>query len=208
MVKWGINREVNEMSPLSKQQLDKIRDERTAQIKKAALRIFARNGYSGTRTSQIAAEAGISEGLIYRYFSSKEELFNVIIQELINESQREFDYLHLVPVSPYEKIKSLTENMLEKDQRYPFMLIERARKDEDIPEKATEILQSYSADAMLDRLTPIFVKGQEMGEFINDDPKKLASWYFFIVNSICLQDWEKEKYGMPSVEALMRILKG
>lgn len=66
------------MSPLNKGQLDQIRDDRRKQIKQAALKVFARRGFTGTKTSLIAAETGISEGLIYRYFKSKDELFTML----------------------------------------------------------------------------------------------------------------------------------
>ncbi|MCX7747967.1 MAG: TetR/AcrR family transcriptional regulator [Clostridia bacterium] len=195
------------MSPLNKQQLEIIRDERATQIKQASLKVFARYGYSGTKTSMIASEAGISEGLIYRYFSSKEELFNTLIQELLEDASRELENLHQLQGSPYEQIKAVTENMLDEANRNAFILIQTTRMDEDIPQKATENLKKYSADTLIDLLLPIFVKGQESGEFYEEDPCRLASWYFSIVNSICMQEWGKEEYGMPSVEVLMRILK-
>lgn len=194
------------MSPLNKQQLDKIRDERTEQIKRVALKIFARYGYSGTKTSMISSEAGISEGLIYRYFNSKEEIFNTLIQELLDEAIKEFEFLHRFQGSPFEQIKALTENMIDENNRFAFILMERARKDEDVPEKATEILEKYSSENMIDMLVPIFVKGQELGEFSEEDPRRLMSWYFFVINSISMQEWGNEEYGMPSVEVLMRIL--
>lgn len=51
------------MAPLNEQQLEQIHDERREQIKKAALKVFARHGINGTKMSMIAAEAGISQGL-------------------------------------------------------------------------------------------------------------------------------------------------
>jgi AcrR family transcriptional regulator len=195
------------MSPLNKKQLDKIRDERTNQIKKSALKIFARYGYLGTKTSMIALEAGISEGLIYRYFNSKEELFTTLIQELMEEAKSDLEGLYHLEGSPFDQIKTLTENMISEDNRDAFVLIQRARKDEDAPKKINEFFKQYSPYNLIDILVPIFVKGQKMGEFSNVDPRKLASWYFFIINSICVQQEEKEEYGLPSVDVLMRILK-
>ena len=195
------------MSPLNKKQLDKIRDERTNQIKKASLKIFARYGYLGTKTSMIALEAGISEGLIYKYFNSKEELFTTLIQELMKEAKSDLEGLYHLAGSPFDQIQTLTENMISEDNRDAFVLIQRARKDEDVPEKINEIFKHYSPYNLIDLLVPIFVKGQEIGQFSNEDPRKLASWYFFIINSICVKEEEKEEYGLPSVEVLMRILK-
>lgn len=49
-------------------------EERRRQILDAALGLFARRGYAGTTTKAIAAEAGITEGLIFHYFGGKTEL--------------------------------------------------------------------------------------------------------------------------------------
>jgi len=48
--------------------------DRRRQILDAALTLFARHGYAGTTTKAIAAEAGITEGLIFHYFGGKAEL--------------------------------------------------------------------------------------------------------------------------------------
>lgn len=50
-------------------------DERKVLILEAALNVFARKGFSGARTKEIAQEAGISETLVFRYFDTKENLY-------------------------------------------------------------------------------------------------------------------------------------
>ncbi|MCJ8011640.1 TetR/AcrR family transcriptional regulator [Paenibacillus sp. KQZ6P-2] len=195
------------MSPLNKKQLDQIKDERRAQIKEAGLQLFARHGFGGTKTSMIAAEAGVSEGLIYRYFKSKDELFISIVQELMEEGKRETEEVPRLPGSPYEQIKSLTENMLS-ENKYAFMLIlQAARKPEEIPEEAAKIFESYSAEVMIEPLVPVFIKGQESGEFIAGDPHQLLNWYMYVINSLILDEVGEKEYGAPSVELLMRMLK-
>jgi AcrR family transcriptional regulator len=124
------------LSPLNKHQLNQIRDELREQIKQAALKRFARHGYLGTKTSMIAAEAGISEGLIFRYFKSKDELFTTLVQELIEEAKKETENLQYLPGTPFEQIKALTTIMLDESSKYAFMLILRARKTGEIPEEA------------------------------------------------------------------------
>ncbi len=49
-------------------------EERRRQILDAAAVVFARRGYHRARTKEIAAEAGVAEGTIYKYFKSKEAL--------------------------------------------------------------------------------------------------------------------------------------
>lgn len=51
-------------------------------ILESALRLFVSKGYEETTMREIAAEAGYSPGLTYRYFASKEELVLVLYQNL------------------------------------------------------------------------------------------------------------------------------
>jgi len=47
----------------------------------AAIKVFARNGYHGSRISDIAREAGIAYGLVYHYFKNKEEILGSIFEQ-------------------------------------------------------------------------------------------------------------------------------
>ncbi len=60
--------------------------DRREQIIESARRVFAANGFAGTRTRDIADEAGINEAMLYRHFSSKEELFEASVLESIDEA--------------------------------------------------------------------------------------------------------------------------
>jgi AcrR family transcriptional regulator len=53
---------------------------RRKQILETALHLFARQGFDGTSTKQIAQEAGIAEGLIFHYFPSKEHLLTSVLE--------------------------------------------------------------------------------------------------------------------------------
>lgn len=195
------------MSPLKKQQLDLIRDERTAQIKAAALVVFARHGFVRTKMSMIASAAGISEGLIYRYFESKDILFSTIVEELLETAISEIQDSREMPGTPYEQIRALTQSMLDEENKFAFMLILKARmKVDELPPQAQQLLKQTSADTMMNRLLPILIKGQETGEFAEGDPRRLLSWYFSVVNSLILQEQGDEEYGFPDVDILLRIL--
>jgi len=63
-------------------------------ILESALRLFGSRGYEETTMREIAAEAGYSPGLTYRYFSSKEELVLVLYQNLDKELDK---YTHELP---------------------------------------------------------------------------------------------------------------
>jgi TetR/AcrR family transcriptional regulator, fatty acid metabolism regulator protein len=56
-------------------------EDRRRQILDAAVRVFARRGFHGCRVSDIADEAGVAYGLVYHYFSSKEEVLDTLFLE-------------------------------------------------------------------------------------------------------------------------------
>lgn len=194
------------MSPLNKIQLDRIRDERRGQIKLAALKVFARRGFKATTITMIAFEAGISEGLIYRYFKSKEELFSGLVVELLEEGKRETENVQNLPGSPLDQLQALTKNILGESNKYAFMFILRTRQDENIPDIVVRLLDQNSEDALLARLVPVFVKGQQAGIFLDGDPYRLLAWYFYIVYSLILDEVDQKVYGLPTADFLIRLL--
>jgi AcrR family transcriptional regulator len=54
-------------------------DERRKAIVEAAVPLFARNGFAGTTTRELAAAAGVSEALLFRHFPSKQSLYREIL---------------------------------------------------------------------------------------------------------------------------------
>jgi AcrR family transcriptional regulator len=58
----------------------KVVEDRREQIIEAAMHVFARKGYSNATNKDIAREAGITPGLIYYYFESKEALLYAILE--------------------------------------------------------------------------------------------------------------------------------
>jgi AcrR family transcriptional regulator len=55
-----------------------------------ALKLFANNGFHATTTAKIAKQAGVSEGTIYKYFSSKDDLLAKLIQPILAEIKDNF----------------------------------------------------------------------------------------------------------------------
>ena len=77
---YFFDRPFNQKSmPRTPDQYQNIRQERVAHIKKVALELFSTKGYFSTSISDIAKAAGISKGLLYNYFESKEDLIKTII---------------------------------------------------------------------------------------------------------------------------------
>ena len=71
------------MSPRTKEQIATIRSESTNKILMAAMELFATNGFPGTSVNAIAKKAGISKGLIYNYFESKEDIVKGLITMML-----------------------------------------------------------------------------------------------------------------------------
>src|SRR5687767_10259410 len=95
---------------LPKEQLEQLHLERKEQIIQAAIQVFSRFGFSKTNMSKIADEVGISHGLIYHYFKSKEELFNILIEQAAKTSITEIGNLVDQALgSTLDKIRLLTE---------------------------------------------------------------------------------------------------
>jgi len=79
------------MSPRTTVQFEKIRMEKRKLIMDVAMEIFADKTYQGASISMIAEKAGISKGLLYNYFESKEALLKEIIQGANYEVWQFFD---------------------------------------------------------------------------------------------------------------------
>lgn len=69
------------MAPRTAEQFETIREESRRAIVTAALELFARHGYEKTSVRMIAAEAGVSQGLMYNYFAGKEDLLHAIFMQ-------------------------------------------------------------------------------------------------------------------------------
>ena len=88
-------------------------DQRRSQILSAALKTFAASGYVAARIPDIAGAAGISQGLLYRYFPSKEELFNELIGSAFARMNEATRTLELLPLPPAKKICLALRKLLE-----------------------------------------------------------------------------------------------
>ena len=195
------------MEPTSEQKMEKNNNDRREQIKKAALKVFARKGVSGTKMSMIAAEAGISQGLSYRYFNSKDELFTELIQETLEESSKAIRKVKDFPGTPIEKMRALTQEMLDESNKYSFLLIQQVQMSEEVPEKAKQMIESYSSIDTLEQLIPIFIRGQQIGEFCTGDPYKLLFCYLSVISGLMIQDVQlEENYWINEIDILMKIL--
>ncbi len=80
--------------PRTEKQFEQIRKEKKELIKQTALELFAENGFHATSINQIAKKAGISKGLTYNYFASKNDILKEIIDEGFHQIHDLFDPNH------------------------------------------------------------------------------------------------------------------
>ncbi len=88
--------------PRTPEQFEEIRVSRKEQIINTALSLFAKKGYSHVSISYLAKQAGISKGLMYNYFASKEELLKAVIEYSMIEILNYFDPDHDGVITPAE----------------------------------------------------------------------------------------------------------
>jgi AcrR family transcriptional regulator len=74
-------------------------DERRQAIVNAAIPLFARKGFSGATTRELAEAAGVSEALLYRHFPSKQLLYSEILQQVGCQGDPALEKLVSLPAS-------------------------------------------------------------------------------------------------------------
>lgn len=97
------------MTPRTKKQFEGIRQASIQKIVTAAMKLFATKGYLSVSVKDIALEAGISQGLMYNYFKSKEKLLSHIIDEMVREMSMLMEATELSQ-DPWEQLKLLIQS--------------------------------------------------------------------------------------------------
>jgi AcrR family transcriptional regulator len=68
---------------MSQPRYQRRKEDRPQEITAAAFQAFAEKGYSATRVEEVANRAGVSKGLMYLYFKTKEELFKAVVKSVV-----------------------------------------------------------------------------------------------------------------------------
>ena len=98
-------------------------EERKAQIVRDATDLFAKKGFKGTTTREIAGKAGISEAVIFRHFARKEDLYDAIIDFHCSDEQGEPVLIALLKEKKgREMFSTLASVLIEEHQKDPSFL--------------------------------------------------------------------------------------
>jgi hypothetical protein len=127
------------MSPRTPQQFKEMREDKMTLIMDVALEHFANEGYFRTTISHIARHAGISKGLMYNYFDSKEALLKAIIHRSVNEVYKYLDIDRDGYLSEDEFEFFMRKiNVLLKEKRYFWRLLMQLLMQNDVREQFLE----------------------------------------------------------------------
>ena len=94
--------------PRSKEQFREMREKTRNLILERALKLFSIKGYHGTSISDIAKSAGISKGLAYNYFESKQKLVEALFEQML-QIGHELEEILDSSLDPYKKLEMLIE---------------------------------------------------------------------------------------------------
>ncbi|QMV40269.1 TetR/AcrR family transcriptional regulator [Cohnella cholangitidis] len=76
------------MSPRTKEQNEEIRKQRSQEIMRAAIAVYAEKGYAASEIGEIAEKAGLARGLVYHYFKSKQSLFRELHDYMMDGTRK------------------------------------------------------------------------------------------------------------------------
>ena len=161
------------------------RERRRQEILGEALRLFVRKGYAATKVSDIAEAVGMSTGLMFHYFDSKEKLYEELVKlgvegpmGMVGAMAAEGDALSFFEGAAAGIMGFLRDEPAMADM---FVLMGNALIDEAVPEGARTLL------AGLDVHTPtaeIVRRGQREGTIREGDPVALSIAFWCAIQGI------------------------
>jgi len=92
------------MTPRTSEQFEQMRSESKSKIMAAAFELFTKQGFDTTPISMISKKAGVSTGLMYNYFASKEQLLEEMVNEALEMSKKGLAEISEID-DPFKQIK-------------------------------------------------------------------------------------------------------
>lgn len=195
--------------PRTKDQYDEIRSATKRKIQAAGLKLFSHKGYAATSISDIASLAGISTGLMYRHYISKEELFSELVNNAV-EAMSEITQLLDLGGSPAAAIQNLTQVLLatlaqsDETGQY-FVLIIQFFLSGTAAIGPSEI--QYGDFLLFNRMSKRIEEGQQLGEFRSGNPLQMAMFYFSSIQGIGISSLvDREHFIIPSTDMVTAFL--
>ena len=171
-------------------------DKREA-ILRAAISVFAHNGYFNSKVADIAREAGVADGTVYLYFKSKEDILHSIfdrsVEEALDAARKQIERVS----DPREKLRQIA-----------LLHLERLGADRDLAvvfqvelRGSTKFMEEFSAAGFAEYLALIrstFEEGQRAGVFRADLNAKVVAKILFGALDEMATNWilSKRRYKL------------
>lgn len=176
------------------------------QIIQAALDLFVERGYYGTKTSQISKRAGISEGLLFHYFSTKE----ILLEELINIGLEGMRMpMQIKAKSGLDFFYQFTETLFFNVRKNPFaaqmfVFMGHVAWAEDIPERLRKL--AVSVDTIAYSRSRVEA-GQQDGTIRDGDVMALSNMYWCAIHGIMEQYAVRPEIPLPEPDWVVDMLR-
>ena len=176
-----------------------------------ALEMFSQKGYAGTNIRELTASLGLVKSGIYKHFTSKKEIWNTLLDQMIAYYDERFGSPeHLPPVpDSLEDLVRMTMQMVGltvHDEKIvntrKVLTIEQFRYD-----RARELATKHFLTGLVKMFTSVFTGMMEKGLLRKDDPEMLAFSYTAPISALihlCDRDPEKTEEAMEQIEAFSR----
>jgi TetR/AcrR family transcriptional regulator, fatty acid metabolism regulator protein len=152
----------------------------------AAVRVFARKGYHAARIGDIAEEAGVAYGLLYHYFSSKEEVLRSVFRDTWRALIQTIKNVAEGDDPPPEQLRKVAEILLRSLRRDPDLvrvLVLEVTRSSLLAGEMDEVVASFAA------IQEIIERGQADGSIRADLDARLASYVFYGAIDELLTGW-------------------
>jgi AcrR family transcriptional regulator len=151
-------------------------EDKRRQLLGAAVRVFARKGYHGSRVGDIAEEAGVAYGLLYHYFASKEEVLQTIFRENWGTLLERFRAVEAADEAADEKLAAIVKILLRTWRNDPDLvtvMVREVARSRHLQDRVDEVREAF---AIVQRIVE---QGQREGRFRADVDPRFASWLVY-----------------------------
>jgi AcrR family transcriptional regulator len=160
---------------------------------------------------RLADEAGVSQGLAYRYFPSKEALYRAVVASVARRTPPLRERLDQLPGGPRERIRFVVERVLELGRTHAefqqFMV--RSWNDPELPAAVRRTLEARFA-GFREGMRALIVAAQRAGEIADDDPDELTSALLALLAGLrpraSLHRGTAPTAALPRPEVVLRVL--
>ena len=140
------------------------------------MRVFARRGFHASRVGDIAEEAGIAHGLLYHYFSSKDEVLQTVFRENWSELLQRFAQVEASDEPADEKLRGIVKILLRTWRNDPDLVTVMVREVGRSAQLSSQVEVIGQGFAVIER---VIEQGQAEGVFRQELDPRLASWVVY-----------------------------